>query len=228
MTYWLLLIGVPLLLGLWAQFRIMSVYRSNSQKLTRNRVTGREAAALVLRGAGISNVTIESQPGELTDHYDPTRKALVLSQANYHGTSLAAVGVAAHEAGHAIQDKVNYPLLKTRMSLVPITNISSMILPFVIFGGIFFKMFGLLYIGIGCYTVLTLFQLVTLPVEFDASRRAKAELAGLGIIEADEAPGVKETLDAAAWTYVAAFIASLGNLLYLILQLTGSSRSEEE
>ena len=228
MTYWLLLIGVPLILGLWAQYRIMSVYRANSQIPTRNRVTGREAAALVLRGAGIGNVTIESQPGELCDHYDPTRKALVLSEANYHGTSLAAVGVAAHEAGHAIQDKVNYPLLRTRMNLVPITNISSMILPFVIFGGLFFKFFGLIYIGIACYTVLTLFQLVTLPVEFDATRRAKAELAGLGIIEADETSGVKDTLDAAAWTYVAAFIASLGNLLYLILQLTGSSRSEEE
>lgn len=228
MTLWLLLLIVPLFLGIWAQFRIMDAYRKNSQIGTRTGVTGREAAALVLRAAGISNVSIEAQPGELTDHYDPTRKALVLSEANYHGTSLAAVGVAAHEAGHAIQDKVNYPMMRVRMGLVPITQISSMVLPFVILGGFFFKTFGLIYLGIACYSVLTLFQLITLPVEFDATRRAKVELAGLGIIDRDEAPGVNETLNAAAWTYVAAFIASLGNLLYLVLQLTGSNRESEE
>lgn len=228
MTLWLLLLLFPMILGIWAQFRIMNAYRTNSEIGTRTGVTGREAAALVLRAAGISNVSIEAQPGELSDHYDPTRKALVLSEANYHGTSLAAVGVAAHEAGHAIQDKVHYPMLRLRMGLVPVTQISSMILPFVLIGGFFFKTFGLIYLGIACYSVLTLFQLITLPVEFDATRRAKAELAGLGIIERDEAPGVNETLNAAAWTYVAAFIASLGNLVYLILQLTGSNRESEE
>ncbi len=228
MTLWLLLVLLPGLLGLWAQFRIMDAYRRNSQIGTRRHITGREAASLVLSSAGIRNVAIESQPGELTDHYDPTRKVLVLSEPNYHGTSLAAVGVAAHEAGHAIQDKVNYPLLRARMGLVPVTQISSMILPFVILGGIFLHALGLVWIGIGCYLVLTFFQLITLPVEFDASRRAKAELAGLGLIDRDEAVGVRETLDAAAWTYVAAFIASLGNLLYLLLQVTGSSRSNND
>jgi uncharacterized protein len=172
----------------------------------------------VMARAGITDVSIEETGGHLTDHYDPMHKRLVLSSENYRGTSLAALGVAAHEAGHAIQHKVGYSMLKTRMALVPITQITSQILPFVMIGGFIFGGIGgmMLDIGILCYAVLTLFHLVTLPVEFDASRRANVELAGLGIIERDEAPGVKETLDAAALTYVAAFLSSLLHLLYLL------------
>ena len=155
--------------------------------------------------------------GHLTDHYDPLHKRLALSEENYAGTNLAAVGVAAHEAGHAIQHAVGYKALQLRMSLIPITNIASSMLPFVIIGGFFFGMLGLIKLGVLVYIVLSVFQLVTLPVEFDASRRAKLELANLGIIAPDEVSGVNQTLNAAGLTYVAAFVASIGNLAYLFL-----------
>jgi Zn-dependent membrane protease YugP len=204
--------------ALYAQTRISSAYNKNVQIPSRGGITGREAAEAVMARAGINDVSIEETGGHLTDHYDPMNKRLVLSSENYRGTSLAALGVAAHEAGHAIQHKVGYSMLKTRMALVPITQITSQILPFIMIGGFFFGGLGgmMLDIGILCYAVLTLFHLVTLPVEFDASRRANVELAGLGIIDRDEAPGVKETLDAAALTYVAAFLTSLLHLLYLL------------
>lgn len=206
--------------ALYAQSKVSSTYNKNAQILSRGRITGREAAEAVMARAGITDVSIEETGGHLTDHYDPMHKRLVLSSENYRGTSLAALGVAAHEAGHAIQHKVGYSMLKARMALVPITQITSQILPFIMIGGFFFGMAGpggmILDIGILCYAVLTLFHLVTLPVEFDASRRANVELAGLGIIERDEAPGVKATLDAAALTYVAAFLTSLLHLLYLL------------
>ena len=182
-------------------------------------ITGREAAEAVMAKAGIRDVEIIPIRGHLTDHYDPMNKRLALSEENYRGTSLAALGVAAHEAGHAIQHKVGYKALKARMTLIPITQISSEILPIVMIGGLFFGGIGgiMLDVGIMCYFVLTVFQLITLPVEFDASRRAKAELVGLGILSRDEMPGVSQTLNAAALTYVAAFVSSLMNLLYLIL-----------
>ncbi|MCH1552355.1 MAG: zinc metallopeptidase, partial [Balneolaceae bacterium] len=172
----------------------------------------------VIDSAGIYDVEIVECHGTLTDHYDPTNKRLALSHDNYHGTSLAALGVAAHEAGHAIQHKQKYAPLNTRMALVPITSFASQLLPVVMFGGFFFGGFGplLLNLGIGVYLILTIFQLVTLPVEFDASKRAKHQLVDLGIIEKDEMHGVTRTLDAAAYTYVAAFVSSLGWLLYLL------------
>lgn len=201
---------------MWAQSKVASTYKKYSQIPSRGRVTGREAADYVMRSAGVNDVSIVAIRGHLTDHYDPTHKRLALSEENYRGTSLAALGVAAHEAGHAIQHNVGYKALKLRMALIPITNISSQLLPFVIIGGLFFGILGLIKLGIMVYLVLTVFQLVTLPVEFDASRRAKAQLPKLGIIDQSEVPGVSKTLDAAGFTYVAAFIASLGNLLYLI------------
>lgn len=215
--YFLLLIGIPLLVGLWARAKISGTYRKYSQIGSRSRVTGREAAAYVMRNAGVRDVSIVAVRGHLTDHYDPANRRLALSQENFAGTSLAALGVAAHEAGHAIQHSVGYKALQLRMSLIPITNFASSLLPFVIIGGFFFHISGLMKLGVLVYLVLTVFQLVTLPVEFDASRRARKELAGLGIIEPDELPGVTKTLNAAGFTYLAAFIASLGNLIYLFL-----------
>ncbi len=213
----ILLIGVPIIVGIWAQVKISRSYNKYSRILSRSRITGREAAAYVMRNAGIQDVEIVPVRGHLTDHYDPINKRLALSEENYAGSSLAALGVSAHEAGHAIQHAVGYKALQLRMSLIPITNIASRLLPFVIVGGFFFGMMGLIKLGILVYLVLTVFQLVTLPVEFDASKRAKRELAGLGIIAPDEMPGVTNTLNAAAFTYVAAFVASLANLLYLIM-----------
>ena len=215
--YFLLLIIIPVIFGFWAQAKISGAYRKNAQIGSRSGITGREAAEYVMRKAGISDVEITRCRGHLTDHYDPSHKRLVLSEENFHGSSLAALGVAAHEAGHAIQHHVGYSMLRARMALVPITTISSKLLPFVIIGGLFFGMLGLIKLGVLVYLVLTLFHLITLPVEFDASRRAKAELVNLGILEQGEMRGVNQTLDAAALTYVAAFVASLGNLLYLFL-----------
>lgn len=216
----LILIIIPIIVGLYAQYRIKSTYKRNLIIQSKGHITGREAADAVMRSAGINDVQILECQGELTDHYDPNRKRLVLSKANFRGTSLAALGVAAHEAGHAIQHKEKYEPLNLRMSLVPITNFASQLLPMVMFGGFFFGGLGptLLNLGILIYLVLTIFQLVTLPVEFDASIRAKKQLLGLGIIESSEIKGVSETLDAAAFTYVAAFISSLGWLVYMLLQ----------
>ena len=205
--------------SLYAQFRVSSAYNKNAQIRSRGGITGREAAEAVMNRAGITDVTIEMTGGHLTDHYDPINKRLVLSEENYRGTSLAALGVAAHEAGHAIQHKVGYSMLHFRMALVPATNFVSRVVPMVLLVGFFFArgLSGpLLDVAIMCYAVITLFQLVTLPVEFDASRRAKVQLVELGILDRDEMPGVNETLDAAALTYVAAFVSSLLYLLYLL------------
>lgn len=207
--------------ALYAQIRVSSAYDRNVKIPSRGRITGREAAEAVMARAGITDVEIGETSGHLTDHYDAINRRLVLSSENYRGTSLAALGVAAHEAGHAIQHKVGYSMLKTRMALVPVTMFTSKLLPVIMFAGIFFGGFSggggiILDIGIMCYAVLTVFQLVTLPVEFDASRRAKVELVKLGILDRDEMPGVNQTLNAAALTYVAAFFGALLNLLLLL------------
>ena len=213
----LILILIPMAIGFWAQMKVKSAYGKYVQVPSRGRITGYEAAQAVMASAGINDVQIVECHGTLTDHYDPTHKRLALSRDNYRGTSLAALGVAAHEAGHAIQHKQAYAPLNLRMALVPITSFASQLLPIVMFGG-FFLFHSPLFInlGIAIYIVLTIFQLVTLPVEFDASKRAKAQLVGLGIVDQDEMTGVNKTLDAAAYTYVAAFVASLGWLLYLL------------
>ena len=227
---WLLLILGPLLFGLYAQMKIRGAYTRNAQIGSRGGITGREAAEAVMRSAGISDVKIIEVPGELTDHYNPMTKELALSAHNYHGHSLAALGVAAHEAGHAIQHKVGYSMMTVRQKLAPVTaNVAAPIAQYVLGIGLFMaaiigaKGLGILMLqlGIGALLVIALFQLVTLPVEFDASRRAKIELVNLGILDGDESEGVKETLDAAALTYIAALAATLGQLLYLILALNG-------
>ena len=213
----LVILMIPI--SLYAQFRVSSAYNKNAQIPSRGGITGREAAEAVMNRAGITDVTIEETEGHLTDHYDPINKQLVLSSENYRGTSLAALGVACHEAGHAIQHKVGYSMLHFRMALVPATNFVSRALPVVMLAGFFLArgLVGpLLDIAILCYAVLTLFQLVTLPVEFDATRRAKVQLVELGILDRDEMPGVNETLDAAALTDGAAFVSSLLYLLYLL------------
>jgi hypothetical protein len=229
MLIWIILIIVPMLFGLYAQFRIRSAYNRNVEIPSRGRISGREAAQAVMDSAGITDVEIVQVPGELTDHYDPINKRLALSEHNYHGTSLAALGVAAHEAGHAIQHKVGYSMMTVRQTLAPATQIAAGVSNFVLLLGIVLisSAIGgtLLTIGAIALGVICLFQFVTLPVEFDASRRAKAQLVNLGIVDRDEMSGVNETLDAAALTYVAAFVASLGSLLHILLLLSG--RREE-
>ena len=215
----LILVILMIPISLYAQYRVSSTYNRNARIPSRGGITGREAAEAVMARAGINDVEIAETQGHLTDHYDPTHKRLVLSSENFHGTSLAALGVAAHEAGHAIQHKVGYSMLHFRMALVPATNFVSRVLPLVMFGSFFFArgLTGMmLSVAIMCYAVITFFQLVTLPVEFDASRRAKVELVNLGILDRSEMPGVNQTLNAAALTYVAAFVSSLLYLLYLL------------
>lgn len=230
MLIWLILIIVPMLFGFYAQMKIRSAYAKNVQIPSRGRITGAEAAEAVMRSAGINNVEIVEVPGELTDHYDPIHRRLALSQHNYRGTSLAALGVAAHEAGHAIQHKVGYSMMKVRQTMVPATQIASGVANFVLIFGLFlgtaFMGGKLLYLGAIALGVVCLFQFVTLPVEFDASRRAKAQLVNLGIVDRDEMEGVHETLDAAGLTYVAAFAASLGTLLHILLIISGNRRND--
>lgn len=225
MMIWIILVIVPMLFGMYAQFRISSAYNKNVRVPSRGHITGAEAAEAVMRAAGVSGVEIVEVPGQLTDHYDPINRRLALSQENYRGTSLAALGVAAHEAGHAIQHKVGYAMMTVRQTLVPATKIAAGVANFVLIAGILLisSAIGgkLLVLGALALAVICLFQLVTLPVEFDASRRAKQQLVSLGILGRDEMPGVNETLDAAALTYVAAFVASLGSLLHILLLISG-------
>lgn len=224
MLFWIILVIGPMLFGLYAQSKIRRAYSKNVQIASRGRISGYEAAQAVMRSAGVTDVEIVQVPGELTDHYDPIRKRLALSEHNYHGTSLAALGVAAHEAGHAIQHKVGYAMMNVRQTLAPATQIAAGVSNFAIIGGILLAgAFGtkLLIAGAVALGLIVLFQLVTLPVEFDASRRAKAQLVNLGIVDRDEMKGVHETLDAAALTYVAAFVAALGSLLHILMILSG-------
>ena len=216
--FWSLFIFV-FAFSIYAQIKVSSAYGRNSKIQSRGGITGRDAAAAVMAHAGIHDVEIDETEGHLTDHYDPVQKKLVLSSENYRGTSLAAVGVAAHEAGHALQHKEGFRMLEFRMALVPATRIASSIVPFIYLASFIFLrgLSGMILdVAIICFAILTLFQLVTLPVEFDASRRAKVQLVALGILDRDEMPGVNQTLDAAALTYVAAFTGALLNLLYML------------
>ena len=213
---WLLLVGLPLIIALGAQWRVSSAFRKWGEVRASSNVTGAEAAREILTAAQINDVDVVETNDYLGDHYDPTNKRLCLSTPVYNTPSVAALGIAAHECGHAIQHAKAYAPLKARMAIVPLTSIASRILPFVIFGGIIFHMTGLITVGIYCYMILLAFQLITLPVEFDASRRAKIILTQMGMVQpGQEVTGVNRVLNAAALTYVAAFVATLGNLLYL-------------
>lgn len=214
---WLLLVGLPLIIGLWAQFRVSSAFKKWGEVRATSNVTGAEAARQILRAAQINDVDVVETNDFLGDHYNPADKTLHLSSKVYHEPSVASLGIAAHETGHAIQHAKAYAPLKWRMAIVPVTQIASNMLPFVIFGGIFFHITGLITLGIYCYMILLAFQLITLPVEFDASRRAKIILQQMGMVQpGEEVAGVNRVLNAAALTYVAAFVATLGNLLYLM------------
>ncbi len=218
MSIYLLLIGVPLVLGLYAQMRVSGAFGKYKKVRATSNVTGAQAAREILNAAQIHDVEVREINGILGDHYDPMHKRLCLSSEVYNTPSVAALGIAAHECGHAIQHKHAYAPLKLRMAIVPVTQFASQLLPLVIIGGFIFHVSGLITLGIICYAVLAFFQLITLPVEFDASKRAKVILQQMGMIQpGGEAAGVNSVLNAAALTYVAAFIAALGNLVWLIL-----------
>src|ERR1700726_1911427 len=215
--YGLLYIGVPLILGIWAQIRVTGAFNRWGKVRASSNITGAECAREILQAAQIHDVDVVQVDGFLGDHYDPAKKQLCLSSNVFNTPSVAALGIAAHETGHAIQHAKAYAPLKARMAIVPVTQIASQLLPFVIFGGLFFRITGLITLGIYCYLILAVFQLITLPVEFDASRRAKIILQQMRIVQpGEEMAGVNNVLNAAALTYVAAFIAALGNLLWLL------------
>ena len=215
--HWLIYIGIPLIIGLWAQIRVSSAFSRWGKVRATSNISGAECAREILQAARIDDVDVVETNDFLGDHYDPTQKKLCLSSSVYHTPSVAALGIAAHETGHAIQHAKAYAPLKARMAIVPVTMIASQMLPFVIFGGLFFGVTGLITLGIYCYLILLAFQLITLPVEFDASRRAKIILREMGIAQpGQEVAGLNNVLNAAALTYVAAFIAALGNLLWLM------------
>lgn len=211
-----LLIIFVAIFAIYAQMRVKSSFDKYSRVRARARVTGAEAARAILEAADIDDVDIQVSESFLGDHYDPTKKRLVLSHNVANSESVAALGVSAHECGHAIQHKIGYAPLKARMAVVPMTMFASQLLPFIIIGGFFFQFGPLIDLGIVVYAILTVFQLITLPVEFDASSRAKKILAGMNMIAEDEAPAVSNVLGAAALTYVAAFLSSLAHLLHLI------------
>lgn len=218
MLIWILLVGLPIVIGLIAQARVSSVFGAWKRVPASSNRTGAEVARAILDAANIRDVEVISIRDLLGDHYDPKNKRLCLSPDVYSGASVAALGIAAHECGHAIQDASAYAPLKTRMALVPVTGIASQLLFPIMLASMFFHLFPLLYLAILCFAILSIFQLVTLPVEFDASRRAKVILTHCNfILPGKEANGVNAVLNAAALTYVAAFIASVGNLIYFLL-----------
>jgi Zn-dependent membrane protease YugP len=206
--------AVPLLFGLWAQRRVKTTFERYAQIAPRNGMTGAQAAAAVLRSSGLPDLEIRPVAGQLSDHYDPRNRTLNLSPDVGNASSLAALGVAAHEAGHAIQDANKYAPMRIRQVLVPAASIGQSLwfLPVVL--GLMMGITGLVNIGLILFAAIVLFQLVTLPVEFDASKRALAALESQGLLAADEIGGAKAVLNAAALTYVAGFVAALGQLIY--------------
>jgi uncharacterized protein len=223
---YLLFLAPGVLLALWAQWRVSSAFQSAHQIPAATGFSGAETAQEILRANGIRSVDVETVPGQLTDHYSPDEKVLRLSPEVYEGRSLASLGIAAHEVGHAIQDAKKYPLLSLRNGLVPLANFGGSIGWIMIAVGLVFTMSGLVWAGIAVFSATVLFQLVNLPVEFDASRRARQELLANGLIAREEEAEVKRVLNAAALTYVAATLTSILTLAYFIFRAGGSSAEE--
>lgn len=226
-----LLFALPgILLGLWAQSRVKSNFNKYAQVRTLRNVTGAQVARDLLNAQGLYDVTVEETQGMLTDHYDPRTRTLRLSPEVYRTPSVAAAGIAAHEMGHALQHAQGYAPLQLRSTLVPAAQIGSNLAIWLFAGGLALQRamgsFGytIAWIGVIIFAAAVVFALVTLPVEFDASRRAKALLQSHGIIMGNELEGVNKVLDSAAWTYVAAAITAVGQLLYFVMRLSGSQR----
>lgn len=216
-----IVLGIPSMIAAWW---VKSTFRRFHKVGVRSGLTGAEAAAAVLRAGHVGGVRIEPHQGFLSDHYDPRAKALRLSPEVYSGRSISSIAVAAHEAGHAIQDEQHYAPLRLRSAVVPLTNIGNQLWALPFFIGLFTNITGLAWVGVAMFSMVVLFHFVTLPTEIDASRRAKALLASSGIVSTqEEAQGVSKVLNAAAMTYVAAALTALVHLLYLIMRLMSQS-----
>ncbi len=213
-----ILVVITALLSIYASYKVNSTFKKYSEKLTGRSITAEQAARKILDSNGLQNVRIESVSGNLTDHYDPKANVIRLSDSVKNSTSVAAVGVAAHEAGHAVQHATGYMPIKLRNTLVPVANIGSMAGPYLIILGLIMSSTSVLVdVGIWLFAAAVLFQIVTLPVEFNASNRAIKILENDMYLEADEVPAVKKVLGAAAMTYVAAAAVSVANLLRFIM-----------
>ncbi len=217
-----------ILLSLWASSNVNSTFKKYSKQFSRRNITGADAALRVLRANGVSGVRIERVSGNLTDHFDPRTNVICLSENVYGNTSTAAIGVACHEAGHAVQYAVGYAPIKLRAAIIPVTNFGSKLAMPLILLGLLFTAFSdtLIYAGIACFGLSLVFQLVTLPVEFNASRRALQAIEEGGILTEEEQRGAKKTLTAAALTYVAATAVALAQLLRLISLFGGRRRDD--
>ena len=224
-TY-IILLAPALIFSMWASSRVNSSYRKYSQQFSRRGISAAQAARAVLNANGLSNVAIEPVSGQLTDHYDPSAKIVRLSEGVYGSTSSAAIGIACHEVGHAIQHAQGYGPLKLRNAIVPVTNFGAKLsTPLIILGlvlsSLSYNFISISYIGILCFALCTFFQLITLPVEFNASRRAMEAISNQGLLYEDEMTGTKKVLTAAALTYVAALAVSMMQLLRFVLLVAG-------
>ncbi len=211
---------IPMAIGLWAQHRVKSTFARNLQVPASHGMTGAEVARRILDSNGLHEVPIEETPGQLSDHYDPRSRSVHLSPEVYGGRSISSTAVGSHEVGHALQHAKSYSFFKFRSALAPAVQFTSNIWLLFLIGGIFLNILGFIYIAVALYSVAVLFTLVTLPVEFDASKRAKGQLNDLGLVPASESEGVKSVLSAAAWTYVAGALAAVAMLLYYLSLLS--------
>ncbi len=227
---YLVLVLPCVILSIWASSRVNSTFKKYSKQLSQRGITGAEAARRVLQNHGVTNVTITHVSGNLTDHFDPRSNVIRLSDSVYQSTSTAAIGVACHEAGHAVQYAKHYAPIKLRAAIIPITNIGSRLSMPLILIGILLSAFAefsytLVYLGIACFGLSLVFQLITLPVEFNASRRALEAIRSQDLLTTEEQRGAKKTLQAAALTYVAATALALVQLLRLIMIFGGGRRN---
>ncbi len=219
----ILYFALILIIPLWAQSKVKSTFKKYSKVPTSSALSGAEVARKILNENGLFNVGVEEVKGTLSDHYDPRSKVVRLSTGNFHGRSAAGAAVAAHEVGHAIQDAQEYAFLRFRSALVPVASFGSNISIFLIIGGMLLQMTGLALAGIVFFAAAVLFQLVTLPVEFDASSRAMDQLVSTGIIRNDEERKTKKVLNAAAMTYVAGALVAVAELLRFVFIFVGMS-----
>ncbi len=229
-TY-LVLVLPCILLALWASANVNNTFKRYNKVLSARRITGADAARRVLQANGISGVRVERVSGNLTDHFDPKANVIRLSDSVFDSPSVAAIGVACHEAGHAVQYAENYAPIKLRSAIIPITNIGSKLaMPLILLGLLFSagNSYTLVYAGIACFSLSLVFQLVTLPVEFNASRRAMNAMDSSGLLSGEELRGARKTLTAAAMTYVAATAVALAQLLRLLILFGGRGRRSND
>ncbi|MFD1360546.1 zinc metallopeptidase [Lentibacillus salinarum] len=219
---YLIYIALLMIIPLWAQSKVKNTYKKYSKKPTSSSMTGAEVARKILNDNGIHDVHVQETKGFLSDHYNPKKKTVNLSRDNFHGQSMASSAIAAHEVGHAIQDAQDYAFLRFRSSLAPVAATGSNMAIFLIIAGMIFSQ-GLLLLGIIFFSAAVLFQLVTLPVEFDASNRAMAQMVSTGVIRNNEERETKKVLNAAALTYVAAALVAVAELVRFILIYAASS-----